>query len=192
MAGRRVMRSQRNPLYILFICQLAAIALLLIVSAVLGTRLSNAKRALESANTQIEQLKATAQQGDIGQMEPTTPADTAVDPAPVPEQSAEPAPAQEQTAPAQPSSWLDLSGHSELSVLPETLFDHYYSYFTTTGVNLRSGPGTEYGRIKLLNTNEQVEAAAKIGDWTFVKSGEQFGWISSEFLSTTITQTPAN
>lgn len=188
MAGRRVMRSQRNPLYILFICQLAAIALLLIVSAVLGTRLSNAKRALESANTQIEQLKATAQHSDIDQMEPATPADTAEEPAP--EQSVEPVPAPEQTVPEQPSSWLDLSGHSELSVLPDSLFDHYYSYFTTTGVNLRSGPGTDYGRIKLLNTNEQVEAAAKSGDWTFVKAGDQFGWISSEFLSTTVTQTP--
>ena len=190
MTGRRVMRrtQRHNPLYILFICQLAAIALLLVISLVLGTKLGNARRALASANTQIEQLKAAANRTE------TPPEESApVDPAAEEDaQQNEQSTPEESVQPTQPSSWLDLTGHSELSVLPETVFDHYYSYFTTTGVNLRSGPGTGYARIKLLGTNEQVEAAAKSGDWTFVKSGDQFGWISSEYLSTTITQTPAN
>ncbi len=192
MAGRRVMRrtQQRNPLYLLFIGQLLAIVLLLAVAITLGTKLTNARRALDSANTQLEQLKASARQQDIVTEEP--PADTAseqteVPPADSEAQPPEPAP---QTAEQQPSAWLDLSGHPELAVLPDTLFDHYFTYFTNAGVNLRSGPGTEYKRIKVLNLNEQVEAAAKNGSWTFVKSGDQFGWISSDYLSPTITQAP--
>ncbi len=42
--------------------------------------------------------------------------------------------------------WLDLTGHSEVTVLPKKVFNEYASYYTTAGVNLRSGPSTSYGK----------------------------------------------
>ena len=42
---------------------------------------------------------------------------------------------------------LDLTGHDEVSVKPSTVYDKYYIYYTTGGVNLRSGPGTSYDKV---------------------------------------------
>ena len=80
--------------------------------------------------------------------------------------------------------WLDLTGHSEVTVLPEKVFNEYASYYTTAGVNLRSGPSTSYGKVRLVDRGTKVKAAAKEGNWTFVSVGSKFGWISSDYLST--------
>ena len=80
--------------------------------------------------------------------------------------------------------WLDLTGHSEVTVLPEKVFNEYASYYTTAGVNLRSGPSTSYGKAQLVDRGTKVKAAAKEGNWTFVSVGSKFGWISSDYLST--------
>ena len=45
--------------------------------------------------------------------------------------------------------WLDLTGHDEVSVKPNSVYDKYYIYYTTGGVNLRSGPGTSYDKVSL-------------------------------------------
>ncbi|MFQ9770346.1 MAG: SH3 domain-containing protein [Oscillospiraceae bacterium] len=80
--------------------------------------------------------------------------------------------------------WLDLTGHSEVTVLPKKVFNEYVSYYTTAGVNLRSGPSTSYGKVQLVDRGTKVKAAAKEGNWTFVSVGSKFGWISSDYLST--------
>ena len=80
--------------------------------------------------------------------------------------------------------WLDLTGHDEVSVKPSTVYDKYYIYYTTGGVNLRSGPSTSYGKVQLVDRGTKVKAAAKEGNWTFVSVGSKFGWISSDYLST--------
>ena len=59
MEGRRVTRRapQRNPLYVLFLCLVAAVFILLIVTIVLGAKLNSTNKALEAAQQQIEQLQ---------------------------------------------------------------------------------------------------------------------------------------
>ena len=79
---------------------------------------------------------------------------------------------------------LAAAGHSEVTVLPEKVFNEYASYYTTAGVNLRSGPSTSYGKVQLVDRGTKVKAAAKEGNWTFVSVGSKFGWISSDYLST--------
>ena len=81
--------------------------------------------------------------------------------------------------------WLDLTGHDEVSVKPSTVYDKYYIYYTTGGVNLRSGPGTSYDKITTVSLGTEVQAAAKQDGWTFVSVGGQFGWINSDYLVTT-------
>ena len=81
--------------------------------------------------------------------------------------------------------WLDLTGHDEVSVKPSTVYDKYYIYYTTGGVNLRSGPGTSYDKVTTVSLGSEVQAAAKQDGWTFVSVDGKFGWINSDFLSTT-------
>ena len=81
--------------------------------------------------------------------------------------------------------WLDLTGHDEVSVRPSSVYDKYYIYYTTGGVNLRSGPGTSYDKVTTVSLGSEVQAAAKQDGWTFVSVDGKFGWINSDFLSTT-------
>ena len=59
MEGRRVNHSapKRNPLYVMFLCLVAAVFVLLIVVIVLGAKLGAAQKAAEGAETQIEELQ---------------------------------------------------------------------------------------------------------------------------------------
>ena len=83
------------------------------------------------------------------------------------------------------SSWLDLSGQTDLAVKPTDLLDRYYTYYTTAGVNVRSGPSTDYGRLTTASAASTVEVAARQGNWSFVRVNGRFGWINSDYLSTT-------
>jgi len=186
MDGRRTSghnRQKLNPLYVLFLGLVAAVALLLILSIVLGIRLGSAKKAAKTAEKQVEELKEknTKLQQEITELEAAA------------------AEAAKQETPAIPTgpdglpelpgqetqTWLDLSGHSELSVTPTQLLDRYYTYYATAGVNLRSGPGTSYSRLATVSKGGQVEVAAKENGWMFVKTGNRFGWIKEDYLSTT-------
>lgn len=59
MEGRRVNHSapKRNPLYVMFLCLVAAVFVLLIVVIVLGAKLGAAQKAAKGAETQIEELQ---------------------------------------------------------------------------------------------------------------------------------------
>ena len=72
-------------------------------------------------------------------------------------------------------------------MLPEKVFDEYATYYTNAGVNMRGGPATSHKKIMLVDEGTAVKAAAKDGDWTFVSVKGKFGWIKSEFLSTSLT-----
>ncbi len=188
MEGRRVSRRRprRNPLYVLFMALLAAAVILLITAIVLGAKLRSARSALAEAQTKIEQLQNGGSQqagepdyGDGAQTggEESDPSGSGDAP-------------QSDGAPAGSASgdvidWLDLSGHSEVAVKPGSVYDKYYVYYTTNGVNLRGGPGTSYDRVKLLDLGTEVKAAAKQDGWTFVSADGKFGWINSDYLSTT-------
>ena len=184
MEGRRVnSRSQKiNPLFTLFLCMIAALIVLLIVSVVLGVKLGKTNKNLKNAKTQVTELEQT-----VAQLEEDLEAARSRVNNPVSAQSADETPAVSGGETA--ASWLDLSGHSEVAVKPTALLDGYKAYYTTAGVNLRSGPGTSYERIGGVNYGEAVQVAARENGWSFVKSGSKFGWVSSDYLSTT--QPPA-
>lgn len=194
MEGRRVNRRapRRNPLYTLFLCLLAAVFVLMVVSIVLGVKLGAAHRELEKAQTQLEELQASAKQDDLpdspdGQDEPQLSEEQDSE-----KLDGEDTPAADPSAKREPTAaesskvgWLDLSGHDEVQVKPEKVFSSYATYYANAGVNLRGGPGTGYNKVQLLDKGTQVKGAAKSGEWTFVAVGGKFGWIKSEYLSTT-------
>lgn len=179
MEGRRVTRKNQkyNPLFILFLCLVAAVIILLIVSIVFGARLGKANKQLKAAEAEVSTLKETVSrlEDDLAAAKRTpAPADSGNTPA-VPDSG--------QSAPAS-SSWLDLTGHNEVKVKPTNLLSGYETYYTTAGVNLRSGPATSYDRITTVDLGEKVQVAAREGGWSFAKVGSKFGWISSDYLST--------
>lgn len=180
MEGRRVTRKSQkyNPLFILFLCLVAAVVILLIVSIVLGVRLGKANKNLKDAEANVQRLEETVSQlrEDLEAAKnriPTTPSASG---------DAPPLPGSDIAA---GSSWLDLTGHDEVAVKPTNLLSGYEAYYTTAGVNLRSGPATSYSRITTVEFGEKVQIAARESGWSFAKVGSRFGWISSDYLSTT-------
>ena len=72
-----------------------------------------------------------------------------------------------------------------ISVFPFAANAEETSAKTTEYVNLRSGPGTSYDKVTTVSLGSEVQAAAKQDGWTFVSVDGKFGWINSDFLSTT-------
>lgn len=191
MEGRRVNHSapKRNPLYVMFLCLVAAVFVLLIVVIVLGAKLGAAQKAAKGAETQIEELQEQVKKleeekkaAENAANEPDEKLPGEDTPAVDPNETKEPDTSVSDSK--RKVGWLDLTGHSEVTVLPKKVFNEYASYYTTAGVNLRSGPSTSYGKVQLVDRGTKVKAAAKKGNWTFVSVGSKFGWISSDYLST--------
>lgn len=187
MEGRRVSRRKprRNPLYVLFMGLLALSLVLLIAVIVLSFKLKSARSDLAAAQTKIEQLRSGSQTGEDGR---TTNGEdgslTGENDASDPAQDGNTAGDNNQSG-TDTIDWLDLTGHDEVSVKPSSVYDKYYIYYTTGGVNLRSGPGTSYDKVTTVSLGSEVQAAAKQDGWTFVSVDGKFGWINSDFLSTT-------
>ena len=175
MEGRRVSRKpRRNPLYTLFMSLLALTVVLLI-----NVKLRSARRDLADAQTKIEQLqKGSSQSSNMlddsqtGTDGSTEDGNTAGD-------------TQTNVSNGDVIDWLDLTGHDEVAVKPTSVYDKYYVYYTTGGVNLRSGPGTSYDKVTTVSLGTEVQAAAKQDGWTFVAVDGKFGWINSDYLVTT-------
>lgn len=195
MDGRRVTHSapKRNPLYVLFLCLIAAVFVLLVVVIVLSAKLGATQKALDTAKEQIEELqKSTVQTGDVDPVLPDEPDDPVEPTDPVePDVPDEPEDPVEPTEPTEPGTdnenkigWLDLTGHGYLSVKPSTVYDRYYVYYAAEAVNLRSGPSTNYTRLLTIERGAKVEAVAKDGQWSFVLVNDKYGWVKTEFLST--------
>lgn len=187
MEGRRVNHSapKRNPLYVMFLCLVAAVFVLLIVVIVLGAKLGAAQKAAKGAETQIEELQEQVKKLEEEKKVANEPDEKLPGedmPAVDPNETKEPDTSVSDSK--RKVGWLDLTGHSEVTVLPEKVFNEYASYYTTAGVNLRSGPSTSYGKVQLVDRGTKIKAAAKEGNWTFVSVGSKFGWISSDYLST--------
>ena len=178
MEGRRVSRKpRRNPLYMLFMSLLALTVVLLVTVFVLNMKLRSARRDLADAQTKIEQLqKGSSQSSDLLDDSGTGTEGSAGD-------GSTAGDTQTNVSGGDVIDWLDLTGHGEVQVKPASVYDKYYIYYTTGGVNLRGGPGTSYDKITTVSLG--TEAAAKQDGWTFVAVGGQFGWINSDYLVTT-------
>ena len=65
--------------------------------------------------------------------------------------------------------------------------------YTTTRVNFRSGPSTSYPSYQILNANTQVSVISQSSvTWTYVLYQGTYGYIASQYLSNTTTNTTAN
>jgi uncharacterized protein YraI len=53
---------------------------------------------------------------------------------------------------------------------------------TGDGVNVRSGPGTNYGVVTVWNKGVQGNRIKQQGNWSYVVTGRVEGWISSSFV----------
>lgn len=186
MEGRRVTHSapKRNPLYVLFLCLIAAVFVLLVVVIVLSAKLGATQKALDTAKEQIEELQKSAVQiGDVDPAEPENPDEP--DAPAEPDEPSDPGTGSENNENNENKvGWLDLSEHRYLSVKPSTVYDRYYTYYAAEAVNLRSGPSTNYTRLLTIERGAKVEAVAKDGQWSFVLVNGKYGWVKTEFLST--------
>lgn len=200
MEGRRLQKSapKRNPLYLIFIGLCIAVLALAVLSAFLSLKLSAVNRELKLAQSKLEQYES----GEV--LHNDTQEDGEPDDGRVPGDDVEAKDPSAAVPDAEPDAnantntntntaaetgqkigWLDLTGHREVQVAPKSVFDKYYTYYTTNGVNLRGGPGTGYDRVALLDLGTEVKGAAKEGGWTFVSVNGKFGWVSSDYLSAT-------
>ena len=109
-----------------------------------------------------------------------------------PAATATPAPTVEPTVEPGRKGWLDLSKYPELEVVPgeDSIYDDYVYYAVTvsTGLNMRSGPGTSYKQIGAIPDATKVGAVAKSegGKWYLVYYDGKFGWVSSGYLTTNL------
>lgn len=56
-------------------------------------------------------------------------------------------------------------------------------YINEEYVNVRSGAGTSYSVVKILQLNAQITVVEENGSWCKVKSGNTTGYVSKEFIS---------
>lgn len=53
----------------------------------------------------------------------------------------------------------------------------------TSSLNVRAGPGTDYGRITAVDRGTQVTVIGSSGDWANIRVGGTTGWVSAKYLS---------
>ncbi len=190
--------SRSNPVLVSIICLLALVIVLSVAVIFLAARMSKANgtasdatKALETMRSEVDLYKAEADDAEAALLDAEDELSrlrSELEEAKSQLEEAEEA--EEEEGPSgggAVSSWLDLSGHSELKVKPDKTFDAYKTYYinTTYGLNLRSGPGLEHSVITIVDRGVQVQAAAQQGAWTLVKHGNRFGWVLTEYLTTT-------
>lgn len=70
-----------------------------------------------------------------------------------------------------------------------------WNAIVTTNLNMRSGPGTRYRVIHVLQNGERVEVVRCQANWCFVNARVESGWASRNYLSRTggggVTRPPA-
>lgn len=57
-------------------------------------------------------------------------------------------------------------------------------YYTTTGLNVRTGPSTSYAKLGTLSAGEKVESYGKTGSWHKIKYNGKTGYVHGDYLTT--------
>ena len=60
----------------------------------------------------------------------------------------------------------------------------------TAAVNVRSGPGTQYGIVAALSPGESVDVQQCQGSWCYIDHSGPDGWVSANFLTTGANDSP--
>jgi N-acetylmuramoyl-L-alanine amidase len=57
-------------------------------------------------------------------------------------------------------------------------------FITTNSLNIRTGPSVKYPSVGTLDKGDAVTSAYSVGNWSYIKSGSQQGFVSLSYLST--------
>ena len=80
------------------------------------------------------------------------------------------------------SKKLMAGGLAALALLATTATAFAAPAYATGNVNVRSGPGTHYGRVDTLRRGEQVDVQQCRGSWCYVVKSGPDGWVSASYL----------
>jgi uncharacterized protein YraI len=81
------------------------------------------------------------------------------------------------------SNKLMAAGLAALALLATTAAASAASAYATGNVNVRSGPGTHYGRVDVLQRGQQVDVQQCQGSWCYVQKRGPDGWVSANYLA---------
>lgn len=68
---------------------------------------------------------------------------------------------------------------------PDTSGDGTTAYVTANSLNVRKGPGTGYGIVKVLSYGAEIQYYSLTDGWYLIKSGDDTGYVSASYISTT-------
>ena len=83
------------------------------------------------------------------------------------------------------AGYISKSYVDERDGLMDTSGEGTTAYITAASVNLRRGPGTEYGVVKVLKRGEELQYYAVSDGWYLVKADGDSGYVASAYVSTT-------
>ncbi len=69
--------------------------------------------------------------------------------------------------------------------------DKHSAYITGGTINVRSGPGTEYGRVTQLRTGKEITVIGEDNGWLLIAFGDSTGYVRGDFISNTEPPTPS-
>ncbi len=70
-------------------------------------------------------------------------------------------------------------------VEPDTSGEGTTAYITADSLNMRKGPGTGYGIVKVLKKGAEIKFYSLSDGWYLIKAGEDTGYVSQKYVSTT-------
>lgn len=59
-------------------------------------------------------------------------------------------------------------------------------------INMRSGPGTDFGKVGSFSAGSQANVVSRNGDWVKLENGQLSGWVYAPLVSITQQQVPAS
>lgn len=81
------------------------------------------------------------------------------------------------------SKKLIAGGLAALALVATTAAASAAPAYATGNVNVRSGPGTYYGKVDTLRRGEQVDVKQCQGSWCYVIKNGPDGWVSANYLA---------
>jgi hypothetical protein len=81
------------------------------------------------------------------------------------------------------SKKLIAGGFAALALMATTAAAIAAPAYATGNVNVRSGPGTHYGRVDVLYRGQQVDVVQCQGSWCYVEKRGPDGWVSASYLA---------
>jgi len=82
------------------------------------------------------------------------------------------------------TGYISKSYVKERDGLTDTDGEGTKAWITATSVNMRKGPGTKYGVIRVLRRGAEIQYYAISEGWYLIKAGSDTGYVSADYVST--------